>query len=147
MRVFRRLPGPIRRAVVRLVTPSYTMGAVAVLRRPDGQIALVEQRHSAGWSLPGGLLHRGESPADGLVREIEEELGMTLDRASLPVPYASVNARLRRVDVVFVLDAPARTRLQGEDKVEVTRTGWFALSELPDVSEPTMEILHALGVL
>lgn len=147
MRIFRRLPAWLRRSVVRVVTPSYTMGAVAVLRRPDGQIALVEQRHSAGWALPGGLLHRGEAPGDGLVREIEEELGMTIDRDSLPVPFASVNARVRRVDVVYFLDAPSQQRLQREDKVEVTRTGWFELSALPVVSEPTMEILHAVGVL
>jgi len=147
MRIFRRLPGPVRRAVVRLVTPSYTIGAVAVLRRQDGLIALVEQRHSEGWALPGGLLRRGEGPADGLVREVEEELGITLDPATLPVPFATVNARVRRVDVVFVLEAPVPAQLHREDEVEVTRTGWFALDRLPQVSEPTLEILQSVRVL
>jgi 8-oxo-dGTP diphosphatase len=56
--LFRRLPASLRRAVIHLLTPSYTVGAVAVLRRTDGRVAFVDQRHSPGWALPGGLLAR-----------------------------------------------------------------------------------------
>src|SRR5881227_2486425 len=98
MSVFRRLPDPLRRLVVHTATPSYTVGAVAVLRRSDGRIALVEQRHSLGWALPGGLLGRGETAAVGLAREIGEELGITIEPTALPVPFAALNARVRRVD-------------------------------------------------
>jgi ADP-ribose pyrophosphatase YjhB (NUDIX family) len=145
--VFRRLPDPMRRVVVHAVTPSYTVGAVAVLRRADGRLALVRQRHSLGWALPGGLLARGETVVDGLVREIAEELGIVLDPAELPIPYAAVNSTARRVDVVYFVDAPARARLRSEDDVEVTGTGWFALDMLPDVSDPTAEILRAVRLL
>ncbi|HEX4654243.1 MAG TPA: NUDIX hydrolase [Mycobacteriales bacterium] len=145
--VFRRLPDPMRRLVVHAATPSYTVGAVAVLRRRDGRLALVRQRHSLGWALPGGLLARGEGVADGLVREIAEELGIDLDPSSLPVPYAAVNSSARRVDVVYFIDAPARARLRSEDDVEVTGTGWFALDKLPEVSDPTAEILRAVRLL
>src|SRR3954452_10029120 len=125
--VFRRLPGPIRRLVVHLATPSFTVGAVAVLRRGDGRVAFVEQRHSLGWTLPGGLLQRGETAAVGLVREVEEELGISLDPLALPLPVAAVSAHVRRVDIVYFVDAPPGTKLKSEDGVEVTRTGWFAL--------------------
>ncbi|HSX07488.1 MAG TPA: NUDIX hydrolase [Candidatus Saccharimonadales bacterium] len=33
---------------------------------------------SGRWSLPGGGLHKGESPAIGLARELHEETGVTL---------------------------------------------------------------------
>jgi ADP-ribose pyrophosphatase YjhB (NUDIX family) len=145
--VFRRLPDPIRRQVVHAVTPSYTVGAVAVLRRPDRRIALVRQRHSEGWALPGGLLQRGEPTGVGLIRELVEELGITVQYVDLPIPYAAVNARVRRVDVVYFLDAPAGTRLRGEDEVEVTGTGWFGLDKLPEISEPTADILRAVRLL
>jgi ADP-ribose pyrophosphatase YjhB (NUDIX family) len=147
MAAFRRMPMPVRRAVVHSVTPSYTVGAVVVLRRGDGRMALVEQRHSPGWALPGGLMQRGESPASALVREVAEELGVTLDISTLPVPYACVNAAVRRVDVVYFVDAPPRTRLQREDEVEVTRTGWFPLDALPEISDPTHDILRAVRLL
>jgi ADP-ribose pyrophosphatase YjhB (NUDIX family) len=147
MEVFRRMPGPFRRAVVHAVAPSYSVGAVAVLRRPDGHLALVEQRHSLGWALPGGLMNRGESAAAGLVREIAEELGVVLDPASLPVPYAAVSPSARRVDVVYFVDVDGSARLRSEDDVEVTRTGWFPLDALPQLSEPTYDILRAVRVL
>jgi 8-oxo-dGTP pyrophosphatase MutT (NUDIX family) len=147
MRVFRRLPQPVRRGIVHSVTPSYTVGAVAVLRRSDGRIAFVEQRHSPGWALPGGLMDRGETPSQCLVRELMEELGVALDPATLPVPHAAVNSFVRRVDVVYFIDAPDGARLHSEDDIEVTRTGWFALGALPELSPPTAEILRAVRVL
>jgi ADP-ribose pyrophosphatase YjhB (NUDIX family) len=144
---FRRLPDPMRRSIIHAATPSYTVGAVAVLRRHDGRIALVRQRHSEGWALPGGLLQRGEPTGVGLVREIAEELGITLEAAELPIPYAAVNAQVRRVDVVYFIDAPSGTKLRREDEVEVTGTGWFALDALPLISEPTVDILRAVRLL
>jgi ADP-ribose pyrophosphatase YjhB (NUDIX family) len=144
---FRRLPDPVRRALIHAATPSYTVGAVAVLRRADGRIALVRQRHSEGWALPGGLLRRKEPTGLGLVREIAEELGLTLEPGDLPIPYAAVNARVRRVDVVYFVDAPAGTKLRREDEIEVTGTGWFSLDKLPEISEPTVDILRAVRLL
>jgi 8-oxo-dGTP diphosphatase len=147
MTVFRRLPGPMRRGLVHSVTPSYTVGAVAVLKRADDRIALVEQRHSLGWALPGGLMNRGEAPATALVREIAEELGIVIDPFTLPVPYAAVSPLARRVDVVYFVDVDGDAPLHIEDEVEVTRTGWFPLQALPELSEPTRDILRAVRVL
>jgi 8-oxo-dGTP diphosphatase len=141
---FRRLPGPLRRAAVHAVAPSYTVGAVAVLRRPDGRIVFVDQRHSGGWALPGGLLRRGEPAAEALVREVCEEIGLDLQATPLPVPLAAVSARVRRVDVVFVIDVPDTAVARAADAAEVRGVEWFALDALPDVTEPTLEILRAV---
>jgi 8-oxo-dGTP diphosphatase len=148
MRVFRRLPRPVRRLIIRSVTPSYTVGAVLALQRSDGELLLVEQRHSPGWALPGGLLRRGETPSDGLVREVEEEVGLVLDPARLPLPFTVLAPRVRRVDVVYVSAsgddfAPRR----GDDEDEVTGVEWFALDALPDVSDATIDILHGVRLL
>lgn len=145
--MFRRLPRGLRRFIIHAVTPSYTVGAVAVLRRSDDSIALVEQRHSRGWALPGGLLAKGETAAVALAREIVEEIGIVLDAAALPLPYASVNPDAKRVDIVYFLDAPDSIGLRTEDDVEVTGVGWFRLEALPPISEPTAEILRAVQLL
>jgi 8-oxo-dGTP diphosphatase len=147
MTAFRRLPAPLRRAAVRAGTPSYTVGAVALLRREDGRLLFVDQRHSEGWALPGGLLRRGECPDDAVVREVAEEVGIALVPSELPLPVAAVNARVRRVDLVYLLDAPAGARPHQEDEAEVRRVGWFATEELLEVSEPTLEILRAVRLL
>jgi ADP-ribose pyrophosphatase YjhB (NUDIX family) len=144
---FRRLPGPLRRATVHALAPSYTVGAVAVLRRPDGRVVFVDQRHSGGWALPGGLLRRGEPAAEGLVREVCEEIGLDLQSTTLPVPLAAVSERVRRVAVVFVVDVPETAVVRAADAAEVRGVEWFALTELPAVTEPTLEILHSVRLL
>jgi 8-oxo-dGTP diphosphatase len=148
MRIFRRLPKPLRRAIIRSFTPSYTIGAVLAVQRSDGSLLMVEQRHSVGWALPGGLLKRGELPSDGLVREVAEEVGVSLDPAKLPLPVAVVAARVRRVDIVYLLpDTDDLMAARGPDEDEVLRVGWFPLDALPLVSDPTIDILRGVRLL
>lgn len=53
---------------------------VGVLRDEHGRILVAERptgKHMAGhWEFPGGKLEAGEQPWAGLVRELEEELGI-----------------------------------------------------------------------
>ena len=62
LRVFRLFPRSVRRITVRTVSPSYTVGAICVIERPDGAILLVRQAYRKKWGIPGGLLKRGEAP-------------------------------------------------------------------------------------
>jgi 8-oxo-dGTP diphosphatase len=61
---------------------------------PDGRV-LVAQRPAAKpmaglWEFPGGKLGPGETPESCLIRELEEELGVTTDAACLaPLTFAS----------------------------------------------------------
>ena len=144
---FRRLPDPLRRATVHAVAPSYTVGAVAVLRRPDGRVVFVDQRHSGGWALPGGLLRRGEPAAEALVREVCEEIGLDLHGTPLPVPLAAVSASVRRLDVVFVIDVADTVEVRAADAAEVRGVEWYALDALPEVTDPTLEILRSVRLL
>lgn len=58
--------------------------AVAVIRDGDGRVLCTQRlphQHLAGmWEFPGGKLEPGESLADGLRREIHEELGIAVGR-------------------------------------------------------------------
>ena len=57
---------------------------VLIAKRPDGKTM-------AGlWEFPGGKLHDGERPEDALIRELHEELGITVQEACLaPLTFAS----------------------------------------------------------
>lgn len=49
-----------------------------LLRDADGRILLCELTYKREWDLPGGVVEPNESPADGLLREIHEELGVSV---------------------------------------------------------------------
>lgn len=46
---------------------------VVIARNKLGQILLVHDRDSNNWTLPGGIIEPGETPADAAVREVWEE--------------------------------------------------------------------------
>ena len=80
--VFYRLPGWMRRRMVRLAVAKYIMGAVAIVRDSEatgpGRMLLLRQPPGVGWGLPAGLLERGERPIEGCARELREESGIAL---------------------------------------------------------------------
>lgn len=127
---FRRLPASVRRRAVHAGTPNFTVGAVVLLRDAAGRVLLVRQRHSGGWSLPGGLLAPGETPEQAAARELGEELGIPLEATRLTpaAPSAVVDPRARRVDIVFSATAPDELRIDG---LEVLEARWFAPEGLP----------------
>src|SRR2546423_15228920 len=102
-----------RRRLVRLGTPGYTIGAVVVVRDADaptpGRVLLLRQPPGPGWSLPGGLLGRGERPAEGAARELVEETGIKLPAQELRplVPNAVVHTRGRWAAMVVEARVPA----------------------------------------
>ena len=53
----------------------------AVITKEDGALLLLRsagQKFPHKWDLPGGHIHVGEDPKDGLIREVREETGITL---------------------------------------------------------------------
>src|SRR5690348_2818905 len=106
---FYRLPGRWRRRLVRFLKPRYNMGAVVLVRDADERLLLLRQPPGAGWTLPGGLIDRGETPDECAARELREETGIRQapDELSPGVPNAIVRTRDRWVDFVFIARVPA----------------------------------------
>jgi 8-oxo-dGTP pyrophosphatase MutT (NUDIX family) len=50
--------------------------AAARVTDPDGRLALVRNRWSDGWLLPGGAVEVGETPRAAARREVSEETGL-----------------------------------------------------------------------
>ena len=51
-------------------------GVKAMVVTPAGRIVLVRHSYMPGWHFPGGGLKRGETPEQGVVRELSEEIGL-----------------------------------------------------------------------
>lgn len=138
--VFARLPAPVRRTLVRAGTPGHTVGAVCAIEH-DGRLLMLRQPHRPGWSLPGGLLSRGETPAETVRRELMEEIGVEV---AVGQPVATlVVPSVRRVDVVYRVPVhePPSVRLGGE----AVGYDWLRADEITDRDAPTAQILAALA--
>ncbi|HEX5534502.1 MAG TPA: NUDIX domain-containing protein [Actinomycetales bacterium] len=136
---FRKLPRPLRRSLVRAGTPSYTVGAVCVVEH-DGHMLMLRQPHRHGWSLPGGLLGWGESPAAGVTREVCEETSLEIEVGE---PVATqIHPGARRVDVIYrvVLDRRPEVRVGGEAKA----FRWMRRDDVPEMDDATQEIMDVL---
>jgi 8-oxo-dGTP diphosphatase len=143
--VYRRLPVVARRRVVRTLTPGFTVGAICFVERPDGALLLVRLSYRNRWGVPGGLLKRGEEPADAARREVREETG--LDVVLLGEPAVVVDAEARRVDVVF-RGRPAPGQDPGvaqPGSPEIVEARWFPTDELPELQVEASGALVALA--
>ena len=82
--------------------------AAAVMMRADGREFLLAQRpegkvYAGYWEFPGGKVEPGESVRDALIRELQEELGITATECSpwltrqFTYPHATVRLNFWRV--------------------------------------------------
>lgn len=92
-------PGPVQRGVTHV--------AVGVLIRPDGRFLLTTRpdgkAYEGHWEFPGGKLEPGESVADALTRELQEELGIVILQSApwreqvVDYPHALVHLHFLKV--------------------------------------------------
>lgn len=145
LQVFSLLPRVLRRGVVRLVAPKYTVGAICLIERSDGRVLLVRQTYRNRWGLPGGLVARRESPAEAARREVAEEVG--LDVELVGEPTVVVEPRLQRVDMVFrARPAPgADPDALRISTAEITTCEWFDPTSLPELQIETASALVSLA--
>jgi 8-oxo-dGTP diphosphatase len=142
LKLFRVLPRRGRLAVVHVLAPSFSVGAICIIERDDGQILLVRHSYRDRWGFPGGLLNRGEQAVDGARREVREECDIVIEVTGEPAVV--VDPEPRRVDVVF----PCRTSEPDRARAmppEVTEVAWFPRDGLPELQHEAAGALVALA--
>jgi len=142
---WRRLPRPARRLIVRVMAPSFTVGAVCLIEREDGRVLLVRQVYRNGWGVPGGLIKRGEDVGSCARREVLEEVGLRIELVGEPAVV--VDAPPQRVDVAYRarLAPGAEPDAISPRSPEIREVGWFGLDELPQLQHEAVSALAALA--
>jgi 8-oxo-dGTP pyrophosphatase MutT (NUDIX family) len=133
LRLYRALPKLLRRWVVRAIAPKFTVGAICFIERPDGALLFVRLAYREAWGAPGGLLKRGEAPADAAVREVREEVG--LDIALVGQPAIVVDPVPQRIDVVYRARPLVHADLADvcPRGPEIVEAKWFPPDQLPEL--------------
>ncbi len=144
LRSFGRLPRPLRRLVTRAISPSWIAGAVALIER-DGRWLMVDPVYRKGWTLPGGLIDRGETPAVAIKRELVEELGFDVDVDGVE-PWILLDSAMRRIDVVFRVSIaedvdPSSITIR---TLELGAVGWFSPDDLPETDREAGDVISLI---
>ena len=108
----------------------------AVIRDAEGRVLLAKRpadRHMGGlWEFPGGKVDDGEVPADALVRELREELGVAASIGH-PITFAVHEEPGLRILLLFY----AARILDGEPKgKEGQAVTWVPIAELASFPTP-----------
>lgn len=142
--VYRRMPIRARLLAIRLMTPSFHVGAICVVERSDGALLMIRQsyRRKTAWGFPGGLLKRNEAPVDGARREVGEEIGIDVELD--PVPKVVIEPRHRRVDVIYTARAEDGAE-PAPCSPEVIEVRWFPRQDLPELTPEATTALIELG--
>jgi 8-oxo-dGTP diphosphatase len=139
LRAFRRMPTWMRVFIVRRVAPAHTVGALCFVEH-EGRVLLLRQRHRRGWTLPGGLVNRGETAVQAVEREVFEETGL---RIAVGQPFATViEPRVRRVDVLFRVTVAERPEVHVAG--EALTADWLLPAEAGPVDDPTTDAFAEL---
>jgi len=127
-RIWRGLPGGLRRWSLRITNARFTVTAGSVIFNQQGQVLLLKHRFRAGsgWGLPGGFIKRGEQPLDALRRELEEEIALKIENPQ--VFWARSFARPRQVEILFICETQA---VPNPQSMEVESAVWFSADDLP----------------
>ncbi len=125
-----------------------------VLENEKSEILLTQRpmgKEMAGlWEFPGGKIESGESPEEALIREIKEELNITLNKNSL-VPLTFVSHSYPTFQLVMLTFHCKQW--QGEIQLMEQQGGfqWVNLQTLdpailPTADQPLIEFLRSVFV-
>ena len=114
-------------------------GRVLLQKRPENRM------HGGLWEFPGGKVEPCEKAADALARELEEELGITLDPGAI-APVGFADAPLEPRNLILLLYACTAWEGAPHPREEGAAIGWFApatVAEL-DLAPADRQLLPAL---
>lgn len=130
------MPYKLRRTAARSIQNRFTVSVAAIVTNEKKEVLVLDHyfRLTYSWGLPGGFVDHSEQPVAGIKREIQEETDLELEDIEL----LRVRTIDKHIEILF------KAKGFGEAKVnsgEIREVGWFALDDLPEMSQVQVELL------
>ncbi len=120
------------------ITRPITSGAKVILMCGD-EILLIKTTYGYSYSLPGGGIKKGESPREAALREVYEEVGITLDEVTTLPSFITYDEY--KEDTVYGFYAEVRSKAYKLDRLEIDLAEWHPLNNLPKTGHVTEKII------
>ncbi|WP_052028406.1 NUDIX hydrolase [Pseudomonas syringae] len=105
-----------------------TIGVFASIFNEAREVLCVQRNYAPyGWTTPGGRLEDGESPEQGVIREVYEETGYRVTVERLIGIYAAPF----KSDLVISFECKIEKSEPWEPNEEIAARSFFALEDLP----------------
>jgi 8-oxo-dGTP pyrophosphatase MutT (NUDIX family) len=144
LRLWRDVPFPgwLRTLFLRILNPSFMVGAMALIQDDQGRVLVLEHtyRRNLPWGLPGGWLKHAESPEAGLVREVWEETGL---RVRVDRLLAADFWGGSQLDLMYRCTVESGT-YTSSDETGLHR--WVAPADLPELLPNQRALLRKAGL-
>jgi len=121
-----------------LVVPS----ATAILRDERGRILLARHADRGVWVAPGGAIDPHETPADAVVRETWEEVGLLVEPVRVYGVYGGAEFEInysngdRTSYVMIAFECRVLSGVPRPDGEEVREVAWVSAEDLEALPEP-----------
>lgn len=120
--------------------PKHSVSVAAAILDAHGRFLAIRRSDNGRWEPPGGVLELEESIEQGLIREVAEETGFSVEPVTLTGVYKNMERGI--VALVFRCSIVGRTT-QASDEVDEVR--WLTRAELTSMSEAyRIRLLDAL---
>src|SRR6478752_7201605 len=115
--------------------PKYSVSVAGVVIDEAGRVLVIQRRDNGAWEAPGGILEPGETFEEGVVREVREETGITVEVERLTGVYKNMT---REIVALVYLCRPASG--SPEPSEEARRVRWITQAEVDGLMTPAFGI-------
>lgn len=127
-----------------VLVPRHRMGVEIVLFNERRQVLLLNHvfHPEIPWGVPGGWLDRNEDPAEGVLRELREETGLTAVLGQIIM--IKRQKRPSHLGAAYLAYAPQGTLTLSNEIIEAA---WTDLNNLPKLMPFTQEAVQKAAIL
>ena len=111
-----------------------TLGSRAIVLNSKNQMLLVKHTYQPHWYMPGGGVKKQESAKAALLRELREEVGVTvIGQPELFGIYYHTYLGVSDYPIIYIVK---NFSIEHANSPEIEEMGWFDYEKLPEMTSP-----------